>query len=232
MKKHLLLIATAVASAGAGGFAGYKYAERQLVRAFEERLDQETLAMRRLYGAVKTERSEAVDAVLSDIEVNKMKTEAMPPEVQVLLDEYAGEKPEPVAYHKIKTSDVKVNKKEKELFVRPVFQQDENRGPIHVISQQEHEENEPSFQQVTLTWYAGDETLTDEREDIIEDYTNIIGEHALGRFGDVSEDENVVHVRNTALMVDYEIIRSNGTYQQEVLGEEPEDKTRPSGREN
>lgn len=228
MKKHLLLIATAVASAGAGGFAGYKYAERQLVRAFEERLDQETLAMRRLYGAIKKEQvatEEALDEVESELN-------STPPEVQVLLDEYAGEKPEPVAYHKIKTSDVKVANKEKELFVRPVFQQDENRGPIHVISLQEHEENEPSYQQATLTWYAGDEVLTDEREDIIEDYPNIIGEHALARFGDVSEDENVVHVRNNVLMVDYEIVRSMGTYQQEVLGEEPEDKTRPSGRED
>jgi hypothetical protein len=226
MKKHLLLIATAVASAGAGGFAGYKYAERQLVRAFEERLDQEMLAMRRLYGVVKTERSEAVDAVLSDIEINK----STPPEVQVLLDEYAGEKSEPVAYHKIKTSNVKVDKKEKELFVRPVFQQDENRGPIYVVSLEEFNENEPSFQQETLTWYAGDETLTDAREDIIEDYLNIIGQHALSRFGDVSEDDNVVHVRNTVLMVDYEIVRSTGTYQEEVLGMEPEDLARPSGR--
>lgn len=228
MKKHLLLIATAVASAGAGGFAGYKYAERQLVRAFEERLDQETLAMRRLYGAIKKEQvatEEALDEVESELN-------STPPEVQVLLDEYAGEKPEPVAYHKIKTSDVKVANKEKELFVRPVFQQDENRGPIHVISLQEHEENEPSYQQATLTWYAGDEVLTDDREDIIEDYPNIIGEHALARFGDVSEDENVVHVRNNVLMVDYEIVRSMGTYQQEVLGEEPSDKTRPSGRED
>lgn len=229
MKKHLLLIATAVASAGAGGFAGYKYAERQLVRAFEERLDQETLAMRRLYGAMKKEK-DATEEALDQVEAEL--ASSTPPEVQVLLDEYAGEKKEPVAYHKIKTSDVKVNKKEKELFVRPVFQQDENRGPIHVISLQEHEENEPSYQQVTLTWYAGDETLTDEREDIIEDYTNVIGEHALGRFGDLSEDENVVHVRNNVLMVDYEIIRSKGTYQQEVLGEEPADKTRPSGRED
>lgn len=229
MKKHLLLIATAVASAGAGGFAGYKYAERQLVRAFEERLDQETLAMRRLYGAIKKEQV-ATEEALDEVEAELAKS--TPPEVQVLLDEYAGEKKEPVAYHKIKTSDVKVNKKEKELFVRPVFQQDEDRGPIHVISLEEYNENEPSFQQETLTWYAGDETLTDAREDIIEDHTNIIGQHALARFGDVSEDENVVHVRNTALMVDYEIVRSMGTYQQEVLGEEPEDKTRPSGRED
>lgn len=227
MKKHLPLIATAVASAAIGGVIGYKYAERQLVRAFEERLDQETLAMRRLYGAIKKEQV-ATEEALDEIEAELNST---PPEVQVLLDEYAGEKKDPVAYHKIKTSDVKVANKEKELFVRPVFQQDENRGPIHVISLQEYEENEPSYQQETLTWYAGDETLTDVREDIIEDYTNIIGEHALSRFGDVSEDENVVHVRNNVLMVDYEILRSPGTYQQDVLGMEPEDNTRPSGRE-
>lgn len=229
MKKHLHLIATAVVGVTAGSVIGYKYAERQLVRAFEERLDQETLAMRRLYGAIKKEQV-ATEEALDEVEAEL--AESTPPEVQVLLEEYAGEKKEPVAYHRIKTSNVKVNKQEKELFVRPVFQQDENRGPIHVISLEEFNENEPSFHQETLSWYAGDKVLTDAREDIIEDYKNIIGEHALARFGDVSEDENVVHVRNTVQMVDYEVVRSMGTYQQEVLGEEPGDNTRPSGREN
>lgn len=227
--KHLPLIATAVASAGIGGVIGYKYAERVLVKAFEERLDQETLAMRRLYGAVKKEQAE------TEQELDKIEEElaATPPEVQVLLEEYSGEKKEPVAYHKIAPSKVAVGPKtEKELFVRPVFQPDDNRGDIYVISLQEHSDNEPEYQQVTLTWYAGDSVLTDEREDIIEDFENIIGAHALGKFGEVSEDENVVHVRNNILMVDYEIVRSNGTYQQEVLGMEPVDKTRPSGRED
>lgn len=226
--KYLPLIATAVAGATVGSVIGYKYAEKQLVRAFEERLDQETLAMRRLYGAIKKEQ------VATNEELDKIEEElkATPPEVQVLLEEYAGEKKEPVAYHKIKPSQVAVGPKtEKELFVRPVFQPDEDRGDIFVISVQEHNENELEYQQVTLTWYEGDSVLTDEREDIIEDYTNIIDEHALGKFGEVSEDENTVHVRNNILMVDYEIVRSRGTYQQEVLGMEPEDKTRPSGRE-
>lgn len=227
--KHLPLIATAVASAGIGGVIGYKYAERVLVKAFEERLDQETLAMRRLYGAVKKEKA-ATEQELDKIEEELAKTL---PEIQVLLDEYSGEKKEPVAYHKITPSKVAVApKSEKELFVRPVFQPDDNRGDIHIISLQEHSDNEPEYQQVTLTWYAGDSVLTDEREDVIEDFENIIGVHALGKFGEVSEDENVVHVRNNILMVDYEIVRSNGTYQQEVLGMEPVDKTRPSGRED
>lgn len=225
--KHLHLIATAVASAGVGGLVGYKYAERQLVRAFEERLDQETLAMRRLYGAIKKEQV-ATEEVLDEVEAELAST---PPEVQVLLEEYAGEKKEPVAYHKIKPSQVAVGeKKEKELFVRPVFQQDESRGDIHVISVEEHTENEPSYQQETLTWYAGDEVLTDTREDIIEDYSNILGIHWTEKFGEVSGDENVVHIRNNILMVDYEVVRSPGKYVVEVLGEEPSDDTRPSGR--
>jgi hypothetical protein len=69
----------------------------------------------------------------------------------------------------------------------------------------------------SLEYYAGDNVLTDETGIVVES-VSLIGPNALLNFGKLSDDPDVVYVRNNRLAIDYEIIRRNNKYNELVLG--------------
>ena len=96
-----------------------------------------------------------------------------------------------------------------------------------ILSKREFEEGEEEYTQNTLTYYEGDDVLTDERDQPIHHLQKIVGNENL-RFGEKSDDPNVVYIRNNHLEVDFEVCRSPGTFAEEVLGyTEPSNKQRP-----
>jgi len=137
---------------------------------------------------------------------------------------------EPVAYHKIVQTTAEKQAVEEKIITRSVFEPDPDRGEIYVISVDEYTENEPGYEQVTWNYYAKDRVVTDIHEDRIEDYEKYIGTDCLEHFGSESGDENVVHVCNEIIMTLYEIVRSPGSYREEVLSEEMPPPERPSQR--
>ena len=88
----------------------------------------------------------------------------------------------------------------------------------YVISLEEWMENEPENNQISVTWYAGDHILADEREDIIEDVDQIVGHANLELFGLASGDPNVVHVRLEMRDLDIEVNRHSGEFRRIVQG--------------
>lgn len=88
----------------------------------------------------------------------------------------------------------------------------------YVIHADEYAQNEKNYTQTTLTYYEDDDVLSDERDNVIEDQDETIGLANLSKFGHGSNDVNIVYVRNDALEADYEVIRSTGSYAQEVHG--------------
>ena len=101
----------------------------------------------------------------------------------------------------------------------------QNRGPVHpyIIHKDEHMANDDEFEQVTLTYFAGDDVLSDERDTVIAEPDVIVGLDNLQKFGFGSNDPNVVYIRNPRLEVDYEVIRSEGSFAQEVHGFQGDD---------
>lgn len=95
-----------------------------------------------------------------------------------------------------------------------------NRSPDvpYVISLEEFTDGSEGFEQTTVTYFEGDDVLSDESDKIIEDIANTVSEETLYRFGHGSKDNNVVYVRNEKLNLDFEILRSHRKYAQEVLG--------------
>lgn len=209
---------TAVATAAgviAGFGAGYFFAKKQLSSQFEEALATEIEATRAFYKATAKHNyptpGDAVDALV-------------PPHVVETLLEYKGEKT-PTAYHNVH-KDAKVGDNFVEgapLVTRDVFEHSSEGPdePILVISQAEFEENANEYQGCQFTFYEGDNILTDDREDKIEDIEAAIGNQFRSRFGDISGDENTVHVLNNHLQLLFEIVRSRGFYCVDVLGEDP-----------
>lgn len=104
--------------------------------------------------------------------------------------------------------------------------------PITVISGDDffHNEKFAHHDKVTLTYYEGDNTLGDSSDGFIPNYENIIGVEAVNMFGKISNDPNIVHVRNAKILTDFEILLNKGTYMEEVLGiaVEPTPKVTPT----
>ena len=103
----------------------------------------------------------------------------------------------------------------------------------YVISQEEFLQSEPDFEQTSITYYEGDDTLVDERDQPIPYVDPIVGGGNLSRFGDGSGDERVVYVRNEKLSTDFEVLKSDGKFSHEVLGlQHSEESSRDRQRNN
>jgi hypothetical protein len=88
----------------------------------------------------------------------------------------------------------------------------------YLINEEEWQAAEPGFDQIQLTYYAGDNVLSDDRDEVVDNIEKVVGEENLGRFGEGTGDENVMFIRNEFFKSDYEVTRSEGKYVDEVLG--------------
>lgn len=79
------------------------------------------------------------------------------------------------------------------------------------------------FKKVDLTYFEGDDVLMDEDERIIRDIDGTIGLESLKNFGYYNPDPKVVYVRNNRLEVDFEVMRDEGSFAEQILGVQTED---------
>lgn len=100
----------------------------------------------------------------------------------------------------------------------------------YVISVDSYENEYQDFSKNELTYYEEDDTLCDDRGDVIVAISHLIGDEALTSFGEGSEDENVVYVRNIELGSDFEITRDSRSYIEVELGVEPKDESYSKAR--
>lgn len=96
-------------------------------------------------------------------------------------------------------------------------------GGTYVIHKDEYGETDNN--EVTLSYYAGDDILCDQQDRIVDDQRRLVGD-SLDKFGHGSHDRNVVYVRNEELEIDMEVIKSDKTYAEEVHGFKHEDPPR------
>lgn len=107
-----------------------------------------------------------------------------------------------------------------EAWEKEVAERSEDRP--YVISEEEFFENEQDFEQWSMTYYAGDDVLTTEKDEVVEDVDAMVGEGNLQKFGHMSKDMHLVYIKNNKRGLDFEIARSRGKYTVEVLGLEDE----------
>ena len=86
-----------------------------------------------------------------------------------------------------------------------------------IITIEEFTDDCVDYEKLSLYYYDEDDTLIDDRDDIIPNIYELIGD-ALTRFGEGSNDPDIVYVRNEAMACDYEIGRYYKRYQEEFLG--------------
>lgn len=96
--------------------------------------------------------------------------------------------------------------------------EDENDGKPYVIPMTEFDYGREWYEKVTLTYYEQDDTLCNEGEEIIHNVDDVISYESLTHFGDGSNDEDVVYVRNPAVDTDFMVVRVNASYSETVCG--------------
>jgi hypothetical protein len=83
------------------------------------------------------------------------------------------------------------------------------------------------YDQTTVTWYPDEDILYDDMGQKQLDVQAAVGNIRGSWFGNEADDENVCYVRNTKLKIEWEVIRSQGSFRTDVLGlggdDEPEE---------
>jgi hypothetical protein len=196
MNESIKLAGAAVLGAGVGFVVGYKLLEKKLGASFDERLAEETKDMREVYQNLKqpyASPEEAVKSLILPKVADGIKVNGK------------------TQYHKVIPEQEEVTEK----VVQNVF---DGTGP-RLVSQDDFMTNEPGHEQATLTYYEGSDQLCGEADDPIDNEEIVVGLEYKSKFGWKSSDEHTVHVRNLGLHMDFEIVKSEGSYEQEVLGE-------------
>lgn len=80
-----------------------------------------------------------------------------------------------------------------------------------------------SYHQTAVTYYQNDDILYDDMGQKQLDLTAAVGSIRPSWFGNEPDDENVCYVRNTKIEVEFEVIRSQGSFAADVLGIVKED---------
>lgn len=221
-KNTVTLVGVGIVAGGVGFIIGYKIAEKRLNEEFDARLEKETAGMREFYQVTK-----------KPFPTPQAAAAALVPETTEGAN---------IAYHKIikqenyKPETAGVNTPvdipdQPNVVLQNIFSKNERDPEIpYIISQEEFMENEPGWEQSTITYYRKDDVLVDEREDRLTEYEKIVGPVALTSFGLQSSDARTVHVRNEKLGMDFEIVLNDSSYAEEVLGLDGPVPELPSGR--
>lgn len=239
----LLLSSTAGAALGvAGYFATKKRLEAKIRKEFDEKLESEIAEIRRMYALrEKTEfptPAEAVEALMPPevaAALRDYRGQGGEPQNTVVVDgepvltEVSEQTVDVQALREKMQSGAPVEIVETRTNIlvdgNPLTDFDYQaeiltRTPDepYVISHQEFMENENGYQENTLTYYNGDDILTDDQDTPIPDIEAIVGSESLTRFGHGSNDRNVVYVCNEKTESIYEITMRQGSFSSEVAG--------------
>lgn len=213
-------------SVSIGSVAGYFVAVKRLEAKYAEIAEQEIAEAKKFYSRLnkKDEWStpeSAVKGLLIDEAATALRSYQGEGEAEV-IDVEVEETVEEIA------KTIKISDYVGEVVTNNVFENVaaagldvENRFPDkpYVVSLAEYMDNDLHHEQTTLSYFAGDDVLADERDEpMIDDVDETIGRFNLQRFGVGSGDPNIVMVRNEKLRMDFEISHSDGKFSKEVLG--------------
>jgi len=89
-----------------------------------------------------------------------------------------------------------------------------------VVSLDQFSDNEEGDIKETFLYYEQDATYTDSTDEVLMSPEMKFGPNPHLHFGELSEDEDVVYIRDTKKNTKYEILRMHDSYASAILGEE------------
>lgn len=90
-------------------------------------------------------------------------------------------------------------------------------GKPYLISEKEFYETKTEWDKLSITYFEGDDVLTDTDDKPVDDIDYLIGEVHLDFFGLRATDKNQVFVRCPQISTDYEVTRNLSTYTSVIL---------------
>jgi hypothetical protein len=208
-----------------GATVGYFIARKKMELKYAQIADQEIADMKEHYlererdvirfqEELASQPKPNLDAVMDEMNYQR-KRSTYTPEEQAAINEVVAEEEEEERrniFESLPAWDYSEEMKKRDPERPYVIHKDEFEEGIG-------DEREPEWQQGTLSYFDGDDVLTDERDHVIDaDRESVVGDANLLRFGHGSGDPNVVYVRNEYMTIDIEIVRSPGLYAEEVHG--------------
>ena len=244
----IALAVVGVVCLATGGVGGYFFAKKKLA-AFYEQLATEEIADAKVFYAGLHKVDENGDNVTPQaVFEQKHGAEAAVEATRIYRGERAAElaleegddnfpegTPADIAMDEaqLKITEAKIHSVENvssNVFVDPSFDLEEEmrfrtKTAPYIITHDEFFAGDLDYETNTLTYFEGDDTLTNEKDEPIREIDKMIGEDHLVRFGHGSKDRNIVYVRNDRLETDFEVIKSTGSFLEEVLGIVSDDST-------
>lgn len=197
--------AIGLAAGGVGVAVGYAIAYKKLDATFQKRMDEEIEDTKRFYKSLsKKDFPSPLDAL--DKLQNGMQTIV---EDMVVDLEYAPDGDELVEVARNVFTNATDFDFDEEM---------KKRGPDTPYILEHDEFYNSDLQSSTLTYFLGDNVLSDDRDEHIPDIDAIVGENNLTKFGHGSRDPNILYIRNERIDVDFEVILDQGNYTEKVLG--------------
>jgi len=259
-KKILILGGTSVLSLAVGAVGGYYYAKKKLWDEFSERLEQEVEDTKKFYSALHKKgdfrtpeeavrklipehlsgdtfnsgsvTNETLERVLVGLKYMPEKEDDRPGPPERHLTAIRGEDPRPPIETNI-FEEVRVHQDLPEDFNEEIARAS---GKPYVIPFDVFMHAEVGYPQLTFTFFEGDRVVVDDRDALVGVANEVGGyiDDVFGmdnfRFGYLSGDNNVVYIRNDKTGYDYEVLKSEGKYSEEIAGftenEEPEEAQR------
>lgn len=217
-RQTAILIGSGVVLFAGGAGAGYGVAIKKLEKAYADRLAEEVAASEKFYKTLENDNSPSISEELDKDfeEQSKINEGFTQKEGTTDYTQYTSSPAIPedvVTTKRVFTDSVKDLDKDSEEARRVA-----NPDAPYVITKDEYFAGEKDYDQVVLTYFEGDDVLADERDMPVSDREAAVGNKNLERFGEGSEDPNVVYIRNDKLTMDIEMLKSPGSYSEEVAG--------------
>lgn len=229
MNNNYIVAGVAVASLTIGAASGYFFAKRKFSNTYEEIIEREVREAREFYK--RTYKADEYGTPESTAEV-------LLEEATEAIRSYQGEPGDPLVESVQEHEDPDLPDEEQEVEERNIFddgdqlkidKSDRSPDKPYVVDLDEYMSNQGEYEQVSLTFYEGDNVLADDDDRVI-DQVNIVGRMNLNMFGASDpEQPHVVLIRNEKFKTDYEITHSDGKYAHEVMGlmHSDEERRRP-----
>jgi hypothetical protein len=203
-------------------FLTYKITQKRMETKYETILSKEVAEAKKFYAKLykKGEHETPEKVVKNREEENQPHSDELSQAAQALV-RYQGRSP--AVEEEEEDIEVEVKVTMNGDVADPDFDleaEQANRSPDepYIISEEEFSAGFNEFEQGQLTYYAGDDTLVDDKDSEIPYPDPIIGVNSLARFGHGSGSDRIVFVRNERLNMDFEIELHDGKFSHEVLG--------------
>lgn len=173
----------------AGGVIGSVITWKLVKTKYEQLANEEIESVREYYARKKTEANRETD--IPEEENNTKNSDGL--SIQEIR-----ERVQELGYINDQVMEEKKNKKEDEKSMNK---------PYVIAPEESWEQDYPTL---TLTYYEGDGVLANDRNEIIENIDELVGEDFADHFGEYEDDS--VYIRNDDMQVYYEILRDYGKY--------------------